>query len=171
MARTPSDSQLRIVNNFGSVNVQGDDGVRKLSQTWSSEEGVSTINVSANNIGVSGAAVLGSALKKSMSITSVDCSRNSLRDEGAELLVPALLSDGTSVSTLRVLSLIRCGIGDDGENKTNSITTKNHWPTCERPQAEAKWAYLFVSKVVLISFRYKKWLFPPLPRTRTYDMT
>ena len=59
---------------------------------------------------------MGIALKASFSITSVDCSRNSaLGDQGAKLLLPALNSDGTDVSCIRVLNLLRCGIGDVGK--------------------------------------------------------
>lgn len=103
------------------MNQVGDDGVRELSPTWSNDENISTLNVAANKIGVAGAAALGEALKVSFSITSVDCSRNAtLGDEGAKCLVQALCTDGTGVSTIRVLNLMRCEIGDVGEVPPNA---------------------------------------------------
>ena len=90
--------------------------MRARSQAWSNNQSISTLNLSANGIGAAGAEALGIALKASFSITSVDCSRNSaLGDQGAKLLLPALNSDGTDVSCIRVLNLLRCGIGDVGK--------------------------------------------------------
>lgn len=94
----------------------GDDGVRELAQMWSKDENISEVNLSAHKMGPGAAEALGSALRDSLSITSVDCSLNpELGDEGARLLVPALRTDGTGISTIRMLSLMRCKIGDDGE--------------------------------------------------------
>lgn len=94
---------------------KGDGGVQGLSQSWSSDENLTMLNLAGNDIGVTGAAALGHALRASFSITSVDCSRNTaLGDEGTELLVPALRTDGTGTSTIRDLNLIRCGVGDKG---------------------------------------------------------
>lgn len=76
------------------------------------------LNLSAQNIGAGGAEALGRALRDNLSITSVDCSRNAeLGNEGVEFLVPALRTDGTGISTIRVLSLMRCGIGEVGKRK------------------------------------------------------
>ena len=89
--------------------------MRARSQAWGIDQSISTLNLSANGIGAAGAEALGIALKVSFSITSVDCSRNGiLGDEGAKFLLPALCSDGTSVSCIRALNLLRCGIGDVG---------------------------------------------------------
>lgn len=96
----------------------GDEDVQGLSQTWSTDEKITVLNLAANNFGPRGTAALGMALRASFSITSVDCSRNpALGDEGAILLVPALRTDGTGISTIRDLSLIRCGIGDKGKRR------------------------------------------------------
>lgn len=92
-----------------------DDGIREWSKQWGSDEVISTLDVSGNDFGVVGAAALGLALKKNSSITTLDCSRNKrLGDEGAELLLPGLQTDGTGISTIRTMCLIRCGIGDAG---------------------------------------------------------
>lgn len=119
----------------------GDGGVRELSQMWGKDESISEINLSAHKIGPDAAEALASALRESLSITSVDCSLNSvLGNEGARLLVPALRTDGTGISTVRVLSLMRCGIGDVGEKSrfvvaftsshaTASVCT-NWWQRC-----------------------------------------
>lgn len=90
--------------------------MRKRAHAWSEDQSISTLNLSANGIGIAGAEALGVALKASFSITSVDCSRNgALGDEGAKHLVPTLRSDGTSISCIRALNLLRCGIGDVGK--------------------------------------------------------
>lgn len=82
----------------------------------SKDDTVSVLNLSAQNIGAGAVEALGSALRASLSITSVDFSLNSeLGDEGVEFLVPALRTDGTGISTIRVLSLMRCGIGEAGK--------------------------------------------------------
>lgn len=100
--------------------------MRARSQAWTNDQSLSTLNLSANGIGAAGAEALGIALKASFSITSVDCSRNgALGDEGAKLLLPALCSDGTSVSCIRTLNLLRCGIGDVGE-KCKAAFVKEH---------------------------------------------
>lgn len=93
-----------------------DTGVRELNELWDTDEDISVLNLSARNIGAGEAEALGIALRASLSITSVDCSLNAqLGDEGVGFLVPALRTDGTGISTIRVLSLMRCGIGDSGE--------------------------------------------------------
>lgn len=97
------------------LNPTGDDGARKLADL-SKDDTVSVLNLSAQNIGAGAAEALGSALRASLSITSVDCSLNAkLGNEGVEFLVPALRTDGTGISTIRALSLMRCGIGDVGK--------------------------------------------------------
>ncbi|CAM9423343.1 unnamed protein product [Ectocarpus sp. 13 AM-2016] len=89
--------------------------VRKLAQTWSKDPHFSSLNLSAHNIGAGAAETLATILRERSSTTSVDCSLNpDLKDEGARLLVPLLRCDGTGISTIRALSLKRCGIGDAG---------------------------------------------------------
>lgn len=84
----------------------------------SKDDTVSILHLSAQKIGAGGAEVLGKALRDSLSVTSVDCSRNTeLGNEGVGFLMPALRTDGTGISTIRVLSLMRCGIGEVGEKK------------------------------------------------------
>lgn len=74
------------------------------------------LDLSAQKIGPGEAEALGHVLKASLSITSVDCSQSrELGNKGVGFLVPALRTDGTGVSTVRVLSLMRCGIGEIGE--------------------------------------------------------
>lgn len=105
----------------------GDDGVRELSQMWGKDKSISEINLSAHNIGPGAAEALANALRASLSITSVDCSLNSaLGNEGVRLLVPALRTDGMGISTVRVLSLMRCGIGDAGENIRCALQLQAH---------------------------------------------
>lgn len=90
--------------------------MREQAQLWGKDESLSELNLSAHKIGPGAAEALARALRESLSITSVNCSLNpALGDEGARLLVPALRTDGTGVSTVRVLSLMRCGIGHVGE--------------------------------------------------------
>lgn len=90
--------------------------MRTLSELCDTDKNVSVLNLSALKVGAGEAEALGRKLRASLSITSVDCSLNpTLGDEGARFLVPALRTDGTGISTIRVLSLMRCGIGDFGE--------------------------------------------------------
>ncbi len=90
--------------------------MRELQEQWDIDEDISVLNLSARNIRACEAEALGIMLRASLSITSVDCSLNAkLGDEGVGFLVPALRTDGTGISTIRMLSLMRCGIGDAGE--------------------------------------------------------
>lgn len=94
----------------------GDDGVLSLSPEWGKDRNLTALNIASNDFGAPGATALAAALRASFTITSVDCSRNpKIGDNGVVLLIPALLTDGTGASTIRELSLVRCGIGDQGE--------------------------------------------------------
>lgn len=89
--------------------------MQKLSQGWGRDVKLTALDLSSHNIGVAGAQALASALRASLSITSVDCSRNGgLGDEGVVLMTSTLLTDGSGTSTIRELSLVRCAVGDAG---------------------------------------------------------
>ncbi|CAM9186224.1 unnamed protein product, partial [Hapterophycus canaliculatus] len=89
--------------------------LHELAQAWAKDDRICTLDLSARKIAAREASELADALRVSLSITSVNCSLNSeLRDEGAKLLAPTLRDDGTGISTVRSLNLMRCGIGDIG---------------------------------------------------------
>ncbi|CAM9417607.1 unnamed protein product, partial [Scytosiphon promiscuus] len=89
--------------------------LQELAQARAMDDRICTVNLSARKIGARAASELVDALRANESITSVDCSLNpELKDEGAEALVPALRADGTGISSVRYLSLMRCGVGDTG---------------------------------------------------------
>lgn len=98
-----------------AISATGGNHLEELAQTWA--EDICSVNLSARKVGADAASELAEALRASQSITTVDCSLNpELGDAGAKLLVPALRDDGTGISTVRSLSLMRCAIGDIGEN-------------------------------------------------------
>lgn len=134
--------------------------MRKLAQTWSKDPHFSSLNLSAHNIGAGAAETLATVLRERPSITSVDCSLNpDLKDEGARLLVPLVRSDGTGISTIRALSLKRCGIGDAGEESSifHKYINMALWLRCNFRWKRCGWA--LCSRVPVFYKNTDSWCF------------
>lgn len=133
----------------------GDDGARKLAEKLSMDDTVSTLNLSAQNIGAGAAEALGIALRASLSTTSVDCSLNAeLGDEGVAFLVPALRTDGTGISTIRVLSLMRCGIGEAGTRVSLAFVETNEQQFSLLAMQAGCISYSFARRCAIDSIHY-----------------
>jgi hypothetical protein len=99
-----------------------DEGVEFLSNAFSINNKLASVNMSVNNISVKDVEYLSNALSINNTLTGIDLRDNNIGDEGVELLSKALSIN----NTLTCINLSENNIGDEGvEYLSNALSINN----------------------------------------------